>query len=315
MLRLSSEILVDEFRFKSVHSVEIDSSFDTLTDTCTIIFPRKISWQDRFLATGENPLLKRGQKVTVNLGYDDNNSMFFSGIVRDISAEIPAKVHCEDAMYNLKKGEFTKSYKAVNLNTLLTDMGVENFQITSERELTDFRISKATPVKVLEYLRRRYFVRSFYRNGILYVGQAIVSELSKSHTIRMNRNVISHSLEYRKEEDVKIQVKGIIIKKNNEKIEVVAGDADGEVRTFHYYNQSKEEVLKALKEELERLKYTGYRGSFLTFGIPVINHGDTVQIIDPIFPEREVENVYVKSVKTIFGVNGFRQNITLEGKA
>ena len=113
-------------------------------------------------------------------------------------------------MYLLKKGEFTKAYKSVNLATLLTDMGVENFQITSERELTNFRISKATPAKVLEYLRRKYFVRSFYRNGILYVGQAIVSEISKSHVIRMNRNVISHSLEYRKEEDVKIQVLSLI---------------------------------------------------------------------------------------------------------
>lgn len=315
MLRLSSEISIGEYQFKGVHKVEIESSYDTLTDTCTISFPRKLEWKGKALATGQTPLLQRGNIALVKLGYDDENVQVFHGKVRDISAEIPVKIRCEDFMYDLKKGAFTKSYKSVNLQALLTDMGVQNFEVTSERALNDFRISKATPAKVLEYLRKKYFVRSFYRDGILYVGQAIVSKLSVNHIVRMNRNVISHSLEYRTEEDIKIQVKGIIVKKNNEKIEVKEGDADGEIRTFHYYNQSESEVRKSLIEELDKLKYTGYRGSFLTFGKPIIRHGDTVQIVDLFFPEREVENVYVKKVTTSFGVGGFRQNIELEGKA
>jgi len=73
------------------------------------------------------------------------------------------------------------------------------------------------------------------------------------------------------------------------------------------------EAKKLLQRETERLRYTGYRGSFTTFGKPDIRHGDIVNLSDPIFPERSGKYL-VKRVRTTFGMNGYRQEVELESK-
>lgn len=315
MLRLTSEIVIGPYRFSAVNEVEVDSSWDNLTDTCTLTFPRQISWEGRNLAGGTDPLLKRKMPVTVKLGYDGKNVEVFRGYVRDISAEIPVKVKCEDAMYLLKQGEFTKSYRSVDTKTLISDMALSNpFEVVANATLGQFRISKSTPAKVLEYIREHYFIRSFFREGKLYVGLAFVAALQRRRRIRFDRNVIEHSLEYREKDDVQLYLKAVIMKPDNTKNEVFEGDEGGEQRTFHYYNISKSEASKLLKQEAERLKYTGYRGSFTTFGSPEIRHGDLIELSDPNYPERD-GTYLVKRVKITFGMSGYRQEVELESKA
>lgn len=315
MLRLTSKVIIGDNYFNGVTSVEIDSSWDSLTDRCTITFPRKVSWKGRGLATGTNPILKREQPLVVSLGYNDKNTEVFWGFVREVSAEIPVRVECEDAMYLLKKREITKSYRSVSLETLIADIiGNEvEYKVMISTDLGQFRISKATPAKVLEYLREHYFIRSFFRGGILYVGLAIVPELQRERKIRFDRNVISHNLEYRQKEDIRLLLKAVIIQPGNKREEVEVGEKDGEQRTFHYYNISASAAKKRLEQEAERLMYTGYRGSFTTFGSPDFRHGDIVDIVDPVFPDREGRYL-AKAVKTTFGEGGYRQEITLESK-
>jgi len=314
MLRLTSEITIGTYRFTSVNQVEIDSSWDNLTDTCTLTFPRQISWEGRSLASGADPLLKRKMPVTVKLGYDGKNTEVFRGYVRDISAEIPVKVVCEDGMYLLKQGQFTKSYRSVDTKTIVGDMGLSvPFEVVANATLGQFRISKSTPAKVLEYLREHYFVKSFFREGKLYVGLAYVAALQRRRKIRFDRNVIDHTLEYREKDDVQLYLKAVIMMPDNTKVEVFEGEEGGEQRTFHYYNMTKADASKLLKQEAERLKYTGYRGSFNTFGSPDIRHGDLVEMEDPNYPERD-GTYLVKRVKITFGMSGYRQEVELETK-
>lgn len=315
MLRLTSKVQIGGYDFAGVTSVEVDSSWDNLTDRCTITFPRKVAWKGRALATGSDPILKRKLPVFVGLGYDDKNTEVFRGFIRDISGEIPVRVECEDAMYLLKSGEVTRSYRSVSLETLIGDIigGLVPYKVMISTDLGQFRISKATPAKVLEYLREHYFIRSWFRGGMLYVGLAIVPELQRERKIRFDRNVISHNLEYRQKEDVRLLLKAVIIQPGNKREEVEVGEKDGEQRTFHYYNISASEAKKRLEQEAERLMYTGYRGSFTTFGSPDFRHGDIVDIVDPVFPDREGRYL-AKAVKTTFGEGGYRQEITLESK-
>ena len=235
--------------------------------------------------------------------------------MRDISAETPVRVQCEDAMYLLKQGEFTRSYRSVSTSQLIGDLigGAVPYKVVADTNLGQFRISKATPAKVLEYLREHYFVRAWFRGGTLYVGLAYVAELQRQRLIRFDRNVIQHNLEYREKDDVRLSLKAVIVKPDNSKEEVETGDKDGEKRTFHYYNISVSEAKKLLEGEAERLKYTGYRGSFTTFGSPDIRHGDVVELQDPIYPERAGKYL-VKRVKVRFGMNGYRQEVELESK-
>lgn len=319
MLRLTSNIKIGPYTFKGVHNVEVDSSWDNLTDTCVIQFPREVSWQGRSLVGGNNPLLKRGMAVQVKLGYDDKNTEVFRGYVRHIGAEIPVRIECEDEMFNLKKGAFNGSYRTAKSSQVISDVlksqGLKTpLKVTADVALGQFRISKATPAKVFEYLREHYFVRAFFREGTLYAGLPYVAALQRQRTIRFDRNVISHNLAFRQKDDVTLHLKGIIVMPDNSRKEVFAGEKEGEQRTFHYYNISKSEAKKMLAAEMERLKYTGYRGSFTTFGVPDIRHGDVIKLADPLYPERDGKYL-VKRIKINFGTNGYRQEVELEAKA
>jgi len=318
MLILSSDIQIGPYKFKGVNEVQVNSSWDNLTDTCTIVFPRAVEWRGRPIA-GPDGLLKRGMAVTVRIGYDGNNVEVFRGYVRDVAAQIPVKVSCEDGMYLLKRGEFTGSYKKATLPVLVSDMleavGLDTpVKFTADFDLGQFRISKATPAKVLQYLREHYFVRAWFRAGTLNVGIAYDAEQQRRRRIRFDRNVISHTLEFREKDDVRLNLKAIITNPENKREEVVVGDEDGEQRTFHYYNISTSAAKALLEKEAERLRFTGWRGSFVTFGKPDIRHGDIVELVDPIYPERD-GSYLVKRVQISFGEGGYRQDVELEEKA
>lgn len=73
------------------------------------------------------------------------------------------------------------------------------------------------------------------------------------------------------------------------------------------------DLLKLATEALEKLKYEGFRGSFTTFLQPMVRHGMAVKLIDPLIPDRN--GVYlVRQVITRFGMEGGRQEITLDRK-
>jgi hypothetical protein len=102
-------------------------------------------------------------------------------------------------------------------------------------------------------------------------------------------------------------------KSKRERIEIFVGSRDGEIRTFHFFNEPESKLKKLGEERLRRFHYTGYRGTFTTFGLPSVRHGDEAKIKDTKQPERD-GGYLIKSVKKTFGVDGFRQEITLDLK-
>lgn len=67
-------------------------------------------------------------------------------------------------------------------------------------------------------------------------------------------------------------------------------------------------------EQLKKKYYDGFKGSFTTFGIPYVKHGDTVRLINPALPEQD--GYYkVKGVNPNGGYNeGLRQEIFIDYK-
>lgn len=71
--------------------------------------------------------------------------------------------------------------------------------------------------------------------------------------------------------------------------------------------------MKAIADdEIERLKYDGYKGSLTIFGNS-FNHGDIINLKDDSYPERNGRYL-IKKVVTTFGQNGFRQKLELDTK-
>lgn len=319
MFEMKSKVTIGAFVYTGIVSFVCESSWETLTDTATLTFPRKVEWQGKALATGADPLIKRGDPVTVELGYDYAGEQVFranafTGYVTSIHATIPVTVECEDAAWLLKQITITKSYKDAEINTLLKDLlpSVVHFESPQVR-LGPFRISNATPAMVLDKIKDQYFLKSWFRTGKLYFGLAYRAELQSKHTIRFDHDVVENDLKYVKEEDVKISLKVISVAPDNSRKEYQFGDPGGEVRTVYYYDKNAADVKLMGEQEIERLRYTGYRGTLTIFGQPFVQHGDVVTITDPFYPERD-GSYLVKSVKTSFGDGGYRQLITLDVK-
>ena len=119
MLVLSSHIEIGKWQFNYSCYVEIDQDISTLTDTCKITIPRKTSWNGKAIAIGDDPIIKRGDAVKVQLGYDGNLKTRFIGFVKDIKAGMPVTLDCEDSMFALKKQNLTFNFQGGDIRTLL----------------------------------------------------------------------------------------------------------------------------------------------------------------------------------------------------
>ena len=308
MKRLTCDISTGDYQYKGIVNLEIKSSNELLTDTCMLAFPRKVKWKDKKITE----LIKRGNDLSVSLGYDDNNDKVFTGIIREIKADIPVSIKAEDLMFKLKKNNIKTSFQKVSLKEILTEIIPKEITWkTADINLGKFRINNATPAKVLAYLKNNYGIYSFFRNDILYSGLRYWSEYQKSYEFSFTKDIISDNLTYKTSEDIKYKVTAISIADDNGRTEITKGDEDGEQRTYHYYNIDKKELERRAEQELEKLKYDGYRGTFTTFGQPTVFHGDAVKLTDKRYPEREGTYI-VKSVTRQFGIKGYRQIIELD---
>ncbi|RMF45557.1 MAG: hypothetical protein D6751_07135, partial [Deltaproteobacteria bacterium] len=143
-----SEIQVGDFTFAGAAKVLATSSWETLTDTAQITFPRKIKWEGRNLASGADPLLKRLDPVTVSLGYGESE-IIYQGYVRDIGADTPVTVSAEDAMYLLKQKEVSGSWKDATLSEVLGAICPIPFKVLREIQLGPVRLDKVNAAEAL----------------------------------------------------------------------------------------------------------------------------------------------------------------------
>jgi len=306
MKELTTNIKIGNYNYTGVVDLSIISSSETLTDTATVTFPRKTAWNNKSI----KDLINRNDNIGIKIGYDSNNDELFQGIVRAVKANIPFTVMADDFAFKLKKNSNKLSFKQVTLKELLTKISPVLFE-AKDIQLGKFRINNATPAEVLKYLKTKYGIYSFFRGEKLYSGIQYWGN-GKAHEFSFTKDILpGHNLEYRKADDISFQVKAISIMPDNSRIEVKAGDDDGEKRTYHYFNIKKEELTRRADQELEKLKYDGYRGSFTTFGQPAVLHGDTVKLIDKNYPEREGTYI-VKAVRRNFGQSGYRQTIEID---
>ena len=321
MLRLQSKITftskIDgtEIVFDFVNEVEIETSYENLTDTAKITIPRKLNFDGKPIAVGVDSIFKRGDSVKIELGYFPDLRTVFDGYISKVNPKTPIVLECEDKMFILKTTIISKYSKtSVTLKNLLTDIigDVVEFRTLLDVELGSFKVSNASVAKVLDTLKSDYGFYSYFVNGVLNVGLAADSSDTQTIEYKFEENIIDDSsLEYQRSEDMRLKVKAVSINSSdNSKIEVEVGDEDGALKTFYTQNATLEGLRQFANLKLTEWKYEGFSGSFTTFGEPYIRHGDTAKLISDKFPEKN--GLYeVVSVKRIFGMDGYKQDIEL----
>lgn len=306
MKRLTCQIKIGKFEFDFVVGVTIESSWQNLTDTAKITLPRNLKWKDKLLKDE----IKRGDQVEIYLGYDFVENLEFKGYVSQVKSEVPVVVECEDEMWKLKQKTITQAWREVKLSALVSAIAGSGTSVVGEIDLGPFRINKASAASVMAELRGKYGIVSFFRDGVLFVGFPYAQTEDKISNINYEEQVIESGLQYTRKDDVSIRVRAVSILPDGNTIEVETGDAEGETHSLHFYNVQSTELKKLADEQIDRLKYEGYRGEFITFGDPFIRHSEKVNLTS--FEYRDRGGTYlVDAVTTTFGDGGFRRRVKL----
>jgi hypothetical protein len=330
--------------FDFCHQWETNESYEHLTDTAIVVVPRKLTQQGMPLFTGADPIFKRKDKIKIEAGYHPKRYTVFEGYIAHVSANIPVRLECEDSMFLFKQYKVTypkqitvqatsktgkplKRKKVISDNITLTQLmdymlndgdynDVTNditYEVVDNIKLGQFRVTNATPAQVFDKLRDLYGLYTYMIGTKLYIGFASDAAHTKEAEFKMEKVCInSNRLDYQRKEDFTIRVKCISILPDNTRVEAEAGDADGEQRTFHYYNiQTEAELKKIAEKRVNENKYTGFRGYFESFGEPFLRHGDRLKMTSTKLPERD-GTYLIKSVRRQFGVTqGYRQSFEL----
>lgn len=312
MYRLTAKITIDggrRWQLEEVTAVEITRDTEKLTDECRITLPKKVKWD------GEPDIpVRRGDMVSVSLGYDGELQAAFSGYVRDVGFKTPIVLVCEDEMFKLKQQPAQKkAYRNVDLETLLKDQGIGcEIRVFGEQRLGQYRVTADTVASLLGKLQQQG-IRSFFRTEdgqpVLYCGVLFERETSPSQVFATGLNIIDdQSLEQQHADTMRLRVKAVSLMPDNKKVKVEVGDADGELRVLHTYNKTESELKAWAEQEVKRLKRDGLTGSFKTFGYRLVDKLDVIGMkIDG-----EKKGCYqVKKNVIKYDTGGFRQEITL----
>ena len=317
---------------------EINSSWEELTDTARLVVPRKVRYvKDGQVITSlvaqgteaqpDDPYLRRGDRVTFSLGYGSQVAQRFAGYVSNIAPRNPLAFEFQDEMY-LQKQVTIQALEFVNetLETILFELwqaghftGPQPIA-TIDMTIGRLRITRVTPAELLQFLRQKYGLISYYRGSQLYVGVAYRLkdlDLVARHEINLEMDTplgSRNSLTYQREDDQRIKVRAISIYPDNTTQEYIAGDSDGGERTLYFYDVSQAALKTLAEENLAKLKYTGWIGGIETFLNPHIQHGDAVKLTSDQVPDANGDYL-VKRVITHTSVKGGgRQVIELDTK-
>lgn len=319
MLKLCSEITIEgdkTWLFNAVADCNIVEDVSTLTDTCEIQLPKKIKWQEAVIKNGKPPI-KRGDKITIKLGYDGDLQTRFTGFIRSVDAKVPITIKCEDGMFVLKSHKVKpKAFKNASLHEIVSYLleGTSiQFQLMDKNiKVGNWRLTKTHASEELQELKEKMMLSSYFRriNGesILYIGLAYPLDNRKKVKFMHGKNIIDENFEYRDKEDIRVRCEAQSFNAKNKKVTYEYGDKDGDVIKIRIDGLTENELKKYAIEAVERYKQSGFKGSFETFGQPEVSKCDMVEI----HASDGNSGVYlVKKLEIEFGTNGYRQKIEL----
>jgi hypothetical protein len=301
--------------FNFVNKVTVTRSYDKQTQTASVILPRNVQYNKKNIYEGANALMRRGDKIKIIAAYFPNETVIFQGYISKINNNVPIELLCEDEMFLLKQVIAPNlSYKTVNLRTfiakVLTNTNIPFKAINAE--LGQIRLQGASVGKVLQVLRDQYGLYSFFVDGVLRVGLAFYPADAKQAVFLFELMVKDGmNLTYLKKDDVKIQIKGILIK-NNDRKEYIYGDPTGDIRTVFQYGGTKADLDLKCNSFLEQANYTGYYGSFKTFLEPLVVPGDYAVVDSWKYPERKGKYLIKSVITEVSTTDGGKQTIELE---
>lgn len=291
-----------------VNNIKIERNSESLMDWCEIELPSKIRWDQK-----RDCPLKRGDKVTIWLGYGNDLELAFKGLVLQIYNLEKLVIYCGDEMQLLR-------FKEIQNGTLTTKWFIEVLKKEVEDViLGDEKIDvgqiyfKGVSIGfLLSELYSKYRVRSGFviknDKARFYFGN--VNNESIRAVFDLEGNVIKNGLKKNRAIDTGIHLVTVSNDARNKKYRVGSyfGAPPYKKVFYRYYGLTEDELKKEHRRLEKEYYFRNYSGTLTVFGGRLIEKFDLVGIKE----NGEKRGVYevVKNIIT-FGINGYRQTITI----
>ena len=307
-------------KFDAVNNVEINKSIDRIESIAKIKIPTSARMQfegtDLTESVQTEKVFKRGDKINIQLGYDDRLQEEFDGFVYKLNLATPLEIECEGHEYLLRDDLPTKTFATTNLREVLQYI-IDGKDIKLDGDIPTVNMvnyvipAKLTRLEALQQVKERYGLTIFFNKNILYAGLDFVKYKGNVvYSLGVNTPKVDE-LRFQYAEDVKLKVKAIQINKDNTKYEAEIGDKNGEQRTLYFFTAKGIEDLKKLAEtEINKYKYTGYTGKITAFLEPYAAPGMVADIRDIKYAERGGK-YEIRSVVVTFGTSGARRQVEI----
>lgn len=324
MLRLTSKITfvlsgLRKIKVPFCTNVDVVSSINNFTDTAKITLPQKLKVNDDLL----HNKVKKGDKVIVELGYDDDLDVVFTGYIKSIEKNNPVVYNCENEAWKLKQINLPKQTHS--------KLSIEEFckkhLSDYELEIADFSLGEVrinedvTLASVFDYFMNNYPVKFFFRDdvfvGVLPGSMSLKSGRVNEIAFEVGTNIIDDNTTYTEADDVNLQIIAKSVLKNNTKLESKRPQnaTDAEVRTFYCPTATNQKELDAFAEKmLLEYKVDTIEGDIVCFGKPFVRKLDIVKYYNNDSPDKHGSRFVVEEVNYSFGQSGYRQKIKLGGR-
>jgi hypothetical protein len=310
--KLCSVIEIGDYGMRGgVYQVNIKRSVKEIVDTAKIEVPAigavndNGNLPDSSIVTSK--LFNPGDKVVVQLGYNNQLKQEFKGFVRRVTPTIPVQIECEGYAFQLRRKRLIKSWKSVSLKQVLTEMVAGTDIILSPNipvyTLTNLCFNHANCLKSLEYIKNKIHLAVFFMFETMYVG---LEEGIKGNKVqyRLGWNTIrDDKLKYRLAADTEVLVRLVTGKgKNHKRTLIEVGDQGGGLVERNINNIRDMGNLQAIAADLlAQSKYTGYEGFITAFLQPYCQPGDTTETIDRQYNERGGD-YFTEGTEVDFGI-------------
>lgn len=303
--------------FRRVASAEIERG-RRLDATCVLEVPAtaRLTRQGEYATEVETAkVFAPGDEVVFSAGYNGDLYEEFRGYVRRVHPNVPVRVECDNEVYLLRRKNCLMSWRTVSLEEIvryvLRDTGISLTGEVPDVQFKGFYLRNVSAATALEKLREEYGLTMYFPSWKhLAIGLATDTDDVAIRYV-LGENTISHNLEYSDERDVLLRVKAVHVRPDNTQEEKIVGDHEGELRTIFLYDLERPGDLERLAlEELQKYRYTGFRGDIETFLVPRVHPGNVAQMDDSQFEDRNGRYL-VEEVKTSISTSGARRTVKI----
>lgn len=312
MFTLGYDIRLGDFRLGMLDKVEIHRSVELLADTATIVLPGA----EYNKALEVESLIKRGDPVSITIGYEETGLREeFRGWIQRISTDDGSiTIECEDDLYKFRKSIPNEELKQVTLESLLKKVisGIgESFKLDCTYSWTyeKFVINTATGYDVLKKVQEESGADIYLADDTLHV-HAPAEAVGDDVYYDFAQNVEECDLTYRTAEDRKVQVVVKATMPDGTVKEIETGSTGGDKVEIRCATSDEASMRQRGETEVKRLSFDGYEGNITTWLIPYCKPGDTAELRDEDYPEKD-GRYFVQAVTTEFSRDGGKRTVEL----